>query len=489
MDFTEEEMMADLRAADASGDEELAQHIASLIKERRAQSVASQVPPEAPPKGRLESVRDLWGGYFDRMGNALEKRGDKFSEATQRAVSGDQGTLSTALQYAGNVAGGIGDVLGETISTTIATGSDLADPEIRQGFNDLLKGAIGSEQAQRAINYYKSLSPETQANIDSMFNIGTIMSPFKVAKGGVLLPKGHVKKKEMLKSMFQPERTKQKIAGELKFGTEFTDKMVDDLMEVKGLSRIRTPESNIKVLNNHISKLEGKIQNALGKWESTNPNVTIRSANSIMNQVDDILKQPKIQNLGFKPEKLESIRDQIERQIKSISNNVENPNTLKGLLKIRREFDKTIQDPVFKKTLEGNESALAAIDQVSVELRRRVNQMVSNVVNDENILDLLSKQSSAYGAINNYSLRTGAEMAGENTIGLLERMISQHPMAAYAAARNANAAIPLAAITAAPSALNWGAHLGGETARMLGPLGTAGRFGAVYGSPEEEAMR
>lgn len=498
---TEEEFILDAKARGKSKEETYAKLLELRQKNYFDTPSEPEMPteaPKAPPKGRGESIFDLWGGYFNRVGNALEERGQKFADATSRGAARPSitedptgwlaDTGSTALQYAGNVAGGVGDVVGETVSTGIATVSDIVDPDIRKGFHDIVNGMVGSESAQWAINHYKSLSPTAQANIDSVFNIATVMSPFKGTKAGIV-SKGVAKKKDMLKTMFEPKRTAENIQKELKYGLGRTEKMVDDLMEIKGLSPVRTPQSNIGIINNHIGKLEAKIQSSLNSWHAKNPNVTIRAKKSIMNQVNDIVNTPEFRSLGMDDKQIANLVEKINRQFDGIfdMDSIKGDKSLKSLLKARREFDKKISDPVFKKSLEGNEGQLVALDQVNLELRRRINQMVANVVkDDQNLIELLGKQSNSYRAIDNYTAKTATEMATDASGSMIERTFGQHPMATYAAMRNRQAAVPLAAIMAAPSLLNWGANVGSEASRLFSPAISAGRFGAVYGQPEEE---
>jgi hypothetical protein len=55
------------------------------------------------------------------------------------------------------VAGPVMDVTGEVVSTGIGAASDLADPDIRLGFNDLMKGVVNSDGAKKAIAFYQAV--------------------------------------------------------------------------------------------------------------------------------------------------------------------------------------------------------------------------------------------------------------------------------------------------------------------------------------------
>ena len=90
--------------------------------------------------------------------------------------------------------------------------------------------------------------------LESVFNLGNLLSPFKLkptiagdtVKGAIkktvldgdmgtlkVVSKADELKRKMLERFYQPVRSEENIANELKFGRGQVDRMVDDLMEVK----------------------------------------------------------------------------------------------------------------------------------------------------------------------------------------------------------------------------------------------------------------
>ena len=123
----------------------------------------------------VESAKELVTGYPERIGNIIESRKEDVVKAIQSRDEGRSSSQEMWLQTIGKgVAGTMMDVAGETIGTAVGTASDLYDPKVRQGFNDLMKGVVESDSAKLAIDMYQSLDENTRKNVESIFNIGNV---------------------------------------------------------------------------------------------------------------------------------------------------------------------------------------------------------------------------------------------------------------------------------------------------------------------------
>jgi hypothetical protein len=140
-------------------------------------------PPPPEPMGNLESAATLVSGMPGRIWAGANKRSQEMVDVLNTP---SRFPLERELQILGKgVAGPTMDLIGEVVSTGIGAASDLADPDIRLGFNDLMNGVVNSDGAKKAIAFYQAVDPQTRRTLESIFNISNVLSPFKIkAKTG-----------------------------------------------------------------------------------------------------------------------------------------------------------------------------------------------------------------------------------------------------------------------------------------------------------------
>jgi hypothetical protein len=224
-DFSEQEMLADLDAADAAGDTQLAQHIAGLIKQKRAggggaSPVAAGPPPPTPP-GMLSArptaatnARELdpsanmpvghnlvegFGSFLPRTGLAIRRGaaslgyGDK---ADTDAEAAEQEKINKPLfdttggatgkmlpEFALSMAGGVGPTAAKQFLGNVGTGAvmNALDPEGKD--YDLLGrlgvgGGIGGladlagRTISRAVKPFRKFSPGSVENTKILSDAG-----------------------------------------------------------------------------------------------------------------------------------------------------------------------------------------------------------------------------------------------------------------------------------------------------------------------------
>ena len=463
-------------------------------------------PPPPEPMGNLESAATLVGGLPERIGSAMEARKKEMVDVMQAP---SRFPFERELQMIGKgLKGPIMDVTGEVISTGLGAAADVANPEIRRGFNDLMNNITNSEFAKQAIDFYMAVDPQTRRTLESVFNIANVMAPFKIkAKKGAgfrdtleegltIVDKRKEFKREMLRRMFQPERSKANIELELRNGTGALDNMVDNLLDIKGVSPLYVPERNLAALNKHMNSLEARIQGQLGSFDKTGK--FVRNVKNSFNDllVDTINTSPTLREQVLKPAVKAEAQRSIMRKVDGIITNLKEakiePNSLKGLLELRRRLDKVLSSKDFNKLSDVDKSKLALEKQIVMDMRGKINDTISGFAEEfdpdnTTIKTLLQKQSATYGATNNYATKSARNLADLTEQGTVVKALSNHPILVYRALQNQGASPTVAAILAAPSAINLGGEVFGATRRQLsGARAPLIRGGMFYGQEEEQ---
>ncbi len=463
-------------------------------------------PPPPEPMGNLESAATLVGGMPGRISSAMDQRKQEMVDVMNTP---SRFPFERELQMLGKgVAGPAMDVVGEVVSTGIGAASDLADPDIRLGFNDLMNGVVNSDGAKKAIAFYQAVDPQTRRTLESIFNIANVMSPFKVKaktgsglsdtlkEGATVVSKRKELKIDMLRRMFQPERSKENIEFELKNGTGALDNMVEELVDIKGVSPMYVPERNLKALTANMNALEARIQGQLGSFDKTGK--FIRNVKASFNDLltDTINTSTTLREQGLKPavkaEAQRSILRKVDGIIGTLREKKIEPNSLKGLLEIRRRLDNVLSSKDFNKLSDADKSKLALEKQIVMDMRGKINDTISGFAEEfapdnETIKKLLKKQSATYGATNNYASKSARGMADLTEKGAIARAFSNHPILVYRALQSQGTSPLLAAVLAAPSIINAGGDMAGAIRRQVsGARAPMIRGGMFYGQEEEQ---
>ena len=485
--------------------------------EREKETADSSMPfPGPPAEGGVEAAKNLLAGYPERVGSAIDESKKEVVAALQDSAKGIQFPGETTIQLLGKgVAKPIMDVTGETITTGIGAAADVFNPKIRQGFNDLMEGIVNSDAAKTAIGFYQSVPENSRRTLESIFNLGNLLSPFKlkptatgdtvtgaikksVMEGDMgtlkVVSKADELKRKMLERFFQPVRSQENIETELKFGRGSIDRMVDDLMEVKGLSPTKAPEGNIAALKSHMDKVEDKIQGSLKEFDKTGVMRDVKKSFSDLLK-DTLDNDPILRAEGLTQAEKTATYNAVMRKVDGVVINLKeagvNPNSLQGLLKLRRELDDALNK--VKGNLSRDElKDLSLEKQVVMNMRGKINEAISGFVEqtgkaDETITDLLKKQSSMYRAQSNYIKRSAGQIADMSKAGWFMRALSAHPILVYRAMQNTGTSPALAAVLALPSAVNYaGETVGAARRTMASPLSPAVRAGMFYGAEEPQ---
>tara|TARA_R110000772_G_scaffold128816_1_gene236591 strand:+ start:1250 stop:2803 length:1554 start_codon:yes stop_codon:yes gene_type:complete len=463
-------------------------------------------PPPPEPMGNLESAATLVGGMPGRISSAMDQRKQEMVDVMNTP---SRFPFERELQMLGKgVAGPAMDVVGEVVSTGIGAASDLADPDIRLGFNDLMNGVVNSDGAKKAIAFYQAVDPQTRRTLESIFNIANVMSPFKVkAKTGsglsdtlesglTVVSKGKELKSDMLRRMFQPERSKENIEFELKNGTGALDSMVEELVDIKGVSPMYVPERNLKALNKDMNATEARILGQLGSFDKTG--VFVKSTRKSFEQtlVNTINNAESYVKKGVKPQESQAAKEALMRKVDGILTVLNKkgiqPNTLRGVLELRRELDAQLTPKDWSRISDAEKASLTLEKLIVKEMRGELNKSVSAFAEqfspgNKTIQNLLKRQSAIYTATDNYASKSARGMADLTEKGAIARAFSNHPILVYRALQSQGTSPLLAAVLAAPSIINAGGDMAGAIRRQVsGARAPAIRGGMFYGQEQEQ---
>lgn len=462
-------------------------------------------PPPPEPLGNLESAAKLIGGMPERMGSAMEARKKEMIDVMQAP---ERFPFERELQMIGKgIAGPIMDITGEAVSTGVGAVADVANPEIRRGFNDLMNNITNSPAAKQAIDFYMALDPQTRRTVESAFNIANVLAPFKIKakkgagfqdtlkEGMTVVDRQKDLKRTMLRRMFQSERSQANIEFDLLNGTEKLDNMVENLLDIKGVSPLYVPERNLAALTKHMNALEARIQGQLSSFDKTGK--FVRNVKNSFNDllVDTINTSQTLREQGLKPAVKAEAQRSIMRKVDGIITNLKEakiePNSLRGLLELRRRLDKVLSSKDFNKLSDADKSKLALEKQIVMDMRGKLNETISGLAeqfdpDNTTIKTLLQKQSATYGATSNYATKSARKLADLTDQGTVAKALSNHPILVYRALQNQGASPTVAAILAAPSAINLGGEMFGATRRQLsGARAPLIRGGMFYGQEEQ----
>jgi len=122
-----------------------------------------------------EEVVSIKPSFASKIKDAFTSRAGKAEEAQAKAVSGQQGLGSATLQTVGQGAGFVGDIIGETV---MSAGKAVLPKQAEQAIASGAKSIIGSKPVQEVVAQYqtfKSKYPEASADIEAIFNIGSLI--------------------------------------------------------------------------------------------------------------------------------------------------------------------------------------------------------------------------------------------------------------------------------------------------------------------------
>jgi hypothetical protein len=219
------------------------------------------------------------------------------------------------------------------------------------------------------------------------------MSPFKVkAKKVLALPQllkeallllANVKNLSVVcyTECFNQSVLNKTLSLKLRTALSATDNMVETLLDIKGVSPLYEPRRNFIALNKDMNATEARLQGQLSSFDKTG--VFVKStrksfaemlANTINNSKTFVQK-------GLKPQEVQAAQAAIMRKVDGILTvlNKEGtpPNSLRGLLELRRRLDNEISDKEWAKKSDAEKASLTREKILVKDMRGELNKTIS----------------------------------------------------------------------------------------------------------------
>lgn len=390
-------------------------------------------------------------GFISGVSADLEKRIESGVQTGKEFLGGELSLQEAMLQEGGAVAGAAWDIAGEGLASA-GRGIKEITPEpvqkaVGAGFESLISALPFKDEAIGALssgiegwNFFTESNPRAAKNIESIVNIGMILSPAKVkAKAKPTMLSDAAKsldstiKRQILKKrsdfvgdLITPERTKKVLIDETsrtaekgrgmfkRSVVELSKKEKEIASEVSKINNVTPKNSfqgNLNAIAQENTKLAKKLDKAVGNRKvlgiHSKANKKIDEAISLM-----IEESPVITG------KTETVANKIAIKAKQII--ARSPDTPKGVLDARKELDSWIKSQKGKKAFDPElEGALSlAVRSVRGALNDTVEASAGASVKRS-----LKKQSLLYNAMDNLGPKAAAE--ANNAIGRLVQNMAQ----------------------------------------------------------------
>lgn len=446
--YSIEDVMTALRAADEAGNVEDARKLATIADRMR----------KAPAAKKDDGFGFLEETYVGLLDAAEERFGQQGKTIADAYMKGDQGLASTTLQMAGKVGAGlVMDAIGEVLingGKEIAshTPEEIKDP-LKSGASYVVHaiatsdvGRAGLEKAKEGIVAYKEWAeehPVVARNLDAVVNIAALLAPVKgkpkvkpsatTRAGDKLIRSGQrsefKNRKAFIEKLVKPDETPKKAAERIRAGHATVDPKtqkrtfelsplerdsVTVLEGIRGVSPKNTLTQNHNIVRNYVNKQADQLEKALGglgtrgvyfgRELKTHFNQTVKP------NLDDVLAGDAAK-----------IADKVIAKAEKLAS--QNPRTLAGLLKTRRELDAWAERYSTNIFSEGVDSARKTAVR---EVRDQINEFIAQRAGSRvGYKQSLFNQSRALRAMDDISTKAAKEAntrlgrAVQNVIKLL----------------------------------------------------------------------
>lgn len=193
------------------------------------------------PTGSIQAPEQ---GLSTRVWSDIASRGNKIGEAIDKGVTGQQNPLSSTLQVVGNIAGGVLDVPGELV------GSGLKATGLDKPVGNVVSAVANTEPVKRVTDFYNSLSPEAQGNLDSIANIASLIGGGAIGKK--VITKGAI---DSVKSVGTGalEMAKNPLKGSKNIVSSIGNKVSDAITPINEGTKTVLAKTSLPVLDKYIS--------------------------------------------------------------------------------------------------------------------------------------------------------------------------------------------------------------------------------------------
>jgi len=402
-----------------------------------ADDLAAYVRSELPVEG--DPIKD----YFSAIEGKVAKRGQELAQTEKDYQEGKINTPEYILQTAGKgVFGTAADVAGETFMA----GAKMLTPEflerrVPEVAAKAAGGVMSSEEWKWAKNHWDELSPRARKNLESALNIGFGVAAFagKVPTQGVgkkMSVKGMAMRRERIAKQVIPDTpTARMKRAENPQLAAAQDRMVNTLMNTKGVSHKNKPLENWTAVNKELDRIDGELMKGLNKWtDAPFPRQVIQS--KVTRALDDLKKKdPGVYN----DPQFKNLYERMDNLLFDPKNGYIQPNmTPKELLRARRKLDNALRK------LSKNEDGKIFIEaggqgDIIRQYRQALNDMVDSSAAKVGVdsKSLRGRSSDLLMARKQYG-----RLADEKTASIMD-MIERHQLSAMATITSGSKALPI----------------------------------------------
>lgn len=391
------------------------------------------------------------GGFISNVSADLEKRIESGVQTGKEFLGGELSLQEAMLQEGGTVAGAALDVVGEGLASAGRGIKEITPEPVQEavgaGFESLINALPFKDEAIEALSSgtegWKSFSesnPRIAKDIESVVNIGMILSPAKMkvkakptllsdaAKSLDSTAKRQILKKrsDFVGDLITPERTKKVLTEETSRTAEkgrgvFKRSVVelskkekeiaDEVSKINSVTPKNSFQGNLNAISQENTKLARKLDKAVGNRK------VLGIHNKANKKIDDaisliIAESPVITG------KAETVANKIAIKAKQII--ARSPDTPKGVLDARKELDSWIKSQKGKKVFDPELEGALSVAVRSV--RGALNDTVE-ASTGASVKKSLKKQSLLYNAMDNLGPKAAAE--ANNAIGRLVQNMAQ----------------------------------------------------------------
>lgn len=441
-----------------------------LEAEKRGILPANKAPllAEARKRGLIPALETAQPegekGFFDRVSEDIQKRGDQSREAQARHDSGDQSLLATrAIQFGKAGAGTISDIVGEGIKSGFnALPDTLTGPLKDIGVYVAEKAAPIVKPAAEGYKMLQEQYPTSTALLESGLNVATLLPIGKGAKAigseaiapavtttGKALDKAGEK---MIKSGAAGIEQKRNADIFRKFVIpKETNKVAQDLgtrsKTVGKINPTRTPipnalESDVvdtlsgltdnagepllkgnELFHDAYNKLDSantakaeSLKATLEAADAANPSAAIIPKQQILDTVQQALAP-----IADKPILGKAGKNRISEAFNEMASMIPKEGTTAAdLLEIRKQFDRTVEE--FKGSKIHTPVRATAFSKATQAVRKATNDIVAAKYPSAEVADSLKKQFHIYNAMD--AIKTKIPGQAASRLGRISKGIS-----------------------------------------------------------------
>lgn len=462
------------------------------MQEETPEEVVSQIPTGLSP-----AVPNAPMTFGERIEKIRNDRQHEIELAGQRWMSGEASTPEALVQVVGNYIGATSDVVGETVSSAVAA---MLPDDAKNYIEELIasqdiSGAIKQDPALNMLmSKYQSMSDNDKATLGGIANIINVGSGKLFMNTGKKITQSGIEaeKRRLADSMGDmSEQGRKARAGEIgnpleqSPNTRRENDILTTLHSVSGVSMAKTPENNMKALNDELKRLRGRVEKGLAKSEKTP-----MSKKAVMAHMKMAMLEAEAADSLLSTNALKGHKKKAQEALEAAFDVVDDPMNIKPreLLLVRQKFDQNMQD-LFSAELfvkDGTPRKFAN------PYREGLNNLVIGSVKDTDLQALLRRQHKLLIGKDNLSsfIATKPDIA-EQTL----RKVEAHPgltMSAFAtgglvstALQNEAAQLAVGGLTGAYTLMHPKVRqaLGAAVQAQPVPVGRAGLF---YGANEEQ---